>query len=88
MKASRGCRLTRRKGSTADLEVHQSQGCPASGRKIEVRLENSLGMSKVGSRQSRGIPPTIGIEPLDSIERDQHPRPHRPRFMRRPPGYS
>jgi len=31
-KASRGRRLTRRKGSTVDLE-HQSQGCPASGRK-------------------------------------------------------
>jgi len=41
--------------------------------KIEARLENSLGMSKVGSRQSRGIPPMGGIKPLDSIERDQHP---------------
>jgi len=61
---------------------------PDEWSKVEARLENSLGMSKVGSRQSRGIPTTGGIEPLDSIERDQHPRPHRPRFMRTPPGYS
>jgi len=32
-KASRGRRLTRRKGSTPDLE-HQSQGSPASGQKL------------------------------------------------------
>jgi len=42
----------------------------------------------VGSRQSRGIPPTGGIEPLVFIERDQYPRPRRPCFMRTPPGYS
>jgi len=46
---------------------------PSEWSKTEARLENSLGISKVGSRQSRGIPPTGGIEPLDSIERDQHP---------------
>jgi len=41
---------------------------PGEWSKVEARLENSLGMSKVGSRQSRGIPLTGGIEPLDSIE--------------------
>jgi len=61
---------------------------PGEWSKIEARLENSLGMSKLGLRQSRGIPPKGDIEPLDSIERDQHPRPRRPRFMRMPPGYS
>jgi len=61
---------------------------PSEWSKTEARLENSLGMSKVGSRQSRGIPPMGGIEPLDSIERVRYPRPRRPRFMRTPPGYS
>ena len=56
-------------GSIADLE-YQSQGCPEWS-EIEDRLENSLGMSKVRSRRSRGIPLKGGIEPLDSIERDQ-----------------
>ena len=41
---------------------------PSEWSKIEACLENSLAMSKAGSRQSRGIPPTGGIEPLDSIE--------------------
>jgi len=53
---------------------------PSKWSKIEACLENSLGMSEAWSRQSRGIPPMGGIEPLDSIERDQHPRPRRPRF--------
>jgi hypothetical protein len=44
---------------------------PSEWSKIEARLENSLGMSKVVLRRSRGIPPKAGIEPLDSIERDQ-----------------
>jgi len=44
---------------------------PSEWLKIEARLENSVGMSKVELRQSRGIPPKGGIEPLDSIERDQ-----------------
>ena len=44
---------------------------PSEWSEIEDRLENSLGMSKVRSRRSRGIPPKGGIEPLDSIERDQ-----------------
>jgi len=44
---------------------------PSEWSKIEARLENSLGMSKVGSRRSRGIPLKGGIEPLDSIERDR-----------------
>jgi len=61
---------------------------PSERLKIEARLENSLGMSKVGSRQSRGFPLTGGTEPLDSIERDQHPRPRQPRFMRTPLDYS
>jgi hypothetical protein len=43
-------------------------GISSERSKIEACLENSLAMSKVGSRQSRGIPPTGGIEPLDSIE--------------------
>jgi len=43
-------------------------GIPSEQLKIEARLEDSLAMSKVGSRQSRGIPPTGGVEPLDSIE--------------------
>ena len=43
-------------------------GIPSEWSKIEARLEGLLGISKVGSRQSRGIPPTGGIEPLDSIE--------------------
>ena len=46
-------------------------GMPSEWLKIEARLENSLGMSKVRSRRSRGIPPKGRIEPLDSIERDQ-----------------
>jgi hypothetical protein len=41
---------------------------PGEWSKVEAHLENSLGMSKVGSRQWRGIPPMGGIEPLDSIE--------------------
>jgi hypothetical protein len=44
---------------------------PSEWSKIEDRLENLLGMSKVRLRRSRGIPPKGGIEPLDSIERDQ-----------------
>jgi len=44
---------------------------PSEWSKLKARLENSLGMSKVGSRRSRGIPPKGGIEPLGSIERDQ-----------------
>jgi len=44
---------------------------PSEWSEIEDRLENSLGMSKVRSRRSREIPPKGGIEPLDSIERDQ-----------------
>jgi len=48
---------------------------PGEWSKIKAHLENTLGMSKVGLRQSRGIPPKGGIEPLDSIEQDQHPRP-------------
>ena len=44
---------------------------PSEWSKVEASLENSLGMSKVGLRRSRGIPPKGGIEPLDSIERDQ-----------------
>jgi len=66
-RVSRGRWLARRKGSTADLE-HQGSGIPSERSKIEARLEGSLAMSKVGSRQSRGIPPTGGIEPLISIE--------------------
>jgi len=61
---------------------------PSEWSKIEACLENSLGMSEVGLRQSRGIPPTGGIKPLDSIEQAQHPRPRQPRFMRTPSGYS
>jgi len=41
---------------------------PGEWSKLKARLENSLGMSKAGSRQSRGIPLMGGIEPLDSIE--------------------
>jgi len=43
-------------------------GIPSERSKIEARLEDSLVMFKVGSRQSRGIPPKGGIEPLDFIE--------------------
>ena len=43
-------------------------GIPSKRSKIEARLEDLLAMFKVGSRQSRGIPPKGGIEPLDSIE--------------------
>jgi len=39
---------------------------PNEWSKIEARLENSLGISEAGSRQSRGIPLMEGIEPLDS----------------------
>jgi len=44
---------------------------PSEWSKSEACLENSLGMSKVRTRRSRGIPTKGGIEPLDSIERDQ-----------------
>jgi len=44
---------------------------PSEWSEIEDHLENSLGMSKVMSRRSRGIPLKGGIELLDSIERDQ-----------------
>jgi len=44
---------------------------PSEWPKIKDRLENSLGMSKVRLRRSRGIPPKGGILPLDSIEQDQ-----------------
>ena len=43
-------------------------GIPSERSKIEARLEDSLAMFKVGSRQSRGIPLTGGIEPPVSIE--------------------
>ena len=43
-------------------------GIPSERSKIGACLEGSLAMFKVGSRQSRGIPPKGGIEPLDSIE--------------------
>jgi len=44
---------------------------PSEQSKNEARLEDSLGMSKTRTKWSRGIPPKGGIEPLDSIERDQ-----------------
>jgi hypothetical protein len=44
---------------------------PSERLKNEASLEDSLGMSKARTRWSRGIPPRGGIEPLDSIERDQ-----------------
>jgi hypothetical protein len=43
-------------------------GIPSELSKIEARLEDSLAMFTVGSRLSRGIPPTGGIEPPVSIE--------------------
>jgi len=43
-------------------------GIPSERSKIEARLEDSLVMFKAVSRQSRGIPPTGGIEPPVSIE--------------------
>jgi len=44
---------------------------PGERSKIEARLENSPGISRVALGRSKGIPPKGGIEPLDSIERDQ-----------------
>jgi len=44
---------------------------PGKWSKIEARIENSPRISKVGLGRSKGIPPKGGIEPLDSIERDQ-----------------
>jgi len=41
---------------------------PDEWSKIEARLENSPGISKVGLGWSKGIPSKGGIEPLDSIE--------------------
>jgi len=44
---------------------------PSERSKNKARLEDSLGMSKARTRWPRGIPLRGGIEPLDSIERDQ-----------------
>jgi len=44
---------------------------PSEWSKSEARLESSLGMSKARTRRSRGISMKGGVEPLDSIERDQ-----------------
>jgi len=44
---------------------------PSELSKNEAPVEGSLGMSKARTKWSRGIPPKGGIEPLDSIERDQ-----------------
>jgi len=46
-KISRGCRLTHRMGSTADLEC-QSQGCPANGRKSRPALRTRWGCPRQG----------------------------------------
>ena len=73
MKTSRECRPTHRMGSTVILE-YQSQGRPARGQN-EACLKNPLGVSKAGARRSNGVPTEGGVEPLDSIERDQYPRP-------------